>query len=126
MNQDLTSVPATDRNVAVGYLRAFITLLVIGHHAVLAYHPYAPPPPTSLGAEPMFWQAFPVVDSQRWPGIEVFVGFNDVFFMSLMFFVSGLFVWPSLQRKGPGLFLSDRLRRLGIPFLVAAGLLAPL
>jgi peptidoglycan/LPS O-acetylase OafA/YrhL len=126
MNQNLTSAPATERNVAVGYLRAFITLLVIAHHAVLAYHPYAPPPATSLGSEPMLWQAFPVVDTQRWPGVDVFVGFNDVFFMSLMFFVSGLFVWPSLQRKGPGLFLSDRLRRLGIPFLVAAGLLAPL
>jgi peptidoglycan/LPS O-acetylase OafA/YrhL len=56
----------------------------------------------------------------------VFVGFNDIFFMSLMFLVSGLFVWPSLQHKGPRKFLSDRVRRLGIPFVVAAGLLAPL
>jgi peptidoglycan/LPS O-acetylase OafA/YrhL len=123
---NLPSLPAPERNVAVGYLRAFVTLLVIAHHAVLAYHPYAPPPPTSLSSEPMLWQAFPVVDSQRWPGIEVFVGFNDVFFMSLMFLVSGLFVWPSLQRKGPGRFLTDRFRRLGIPFVVAAALLAPL
>jgi peptidoglycan/LPS O-acetylase OafA/YrhL len=126
MNDNLISEPATERNVAAGYLRAFVTLLVIAHHAVLAYHPYAPPPPTSLSSDPMLWQAFPVVDSQRWPGVDVFVGFNDAFFMSLMFFVSGLFVWPSLQRKGPGLFVRDRLRRLGIPFVVAAGLLAPL
>jgi peptidoglycan/LPS O-acetylase OafA/YrhL len=126
MPNNLPSVPAAERNVAVGYLRAFVTVLVIAHHAVLAYHPYAPPPPTSLSSEPMLWQAFPVVDSQRWPGVEVFVGFNDVFFMSLMFFVSGLFVWPSLQRKGPGRFLRDRFRRLGIPFVVAAALLAPL
>jgi peptidoglycan/LPS O-acetylase OafA/YrhL len=126
MHDKLTVGPATERNVAVGYLRAFVTLLVIAHHAALAYHPYAPPAPTSLGSQPMLWQAFPVVDSQRWMGLDVFVGFNDVFFMSLMFLVSGLFVWPSLQRKGPGQFLSARLWRLGLPFVLAAGLLAPL
>jgi peptidoglycan/LPS O-acetylase OafA/YrhL len=126
MPNDLPSTPATGRNVAVGYLRAFVTLLVIAHHSVLAYHPYAPQPPASLSSEPMLWQAFPVVDSQRWPGVDVFVGFNDVFFMSLMFLLSGLFVWPSLQRKGPARFLVDRFRRLGIPFVFTVALLAPL
>jgi hypothetical protein len=126
MPNDLPSAPASERNVAVGYLRAFVTLLVIAHHSVLAYHPYAPPPPKSLTSEPMLWQAFPVVDSHRWAGVDIFVGFNDVFFMSLMFLVSGLFVWPSLQRKGSGRFLRDRLLRLGVPFLVAAAVLAPL
>ena len=29
---------------AVGYVRAFITLLVVAHHAMLAYHPFAPRP----------------------------------------------------------------------------------
>jgi peptidoglycan/LPS O-acetylase OafA/YrhL len=126
MHDTSNAAPATNRNVAMGNLRAFVTLLVIAHHAVLAYHPYAPPPSASLSAEPMLWQAFPIVDSHRWPGIDVFVGFNDAFFMSLMFLVSGLFLWPSLQRKGPSRFLGGRLRRLGIPFLVAAGLLSPL
>jgi hypothetical protein len=28
--------------------------------------------------------------------------FNDSFFMAAMFFLSGLFVWPSLKRKGIG------------------------
>jgi peptidoglycan/LPS O-acetylase OafA/YrhL len=120
------AAPGTERNVAVGNLRAFVTLLVIAHHAVLAYHPYAPAPPASFTAEPMLWQAFPVVDGHRWPGIDVFVGFNDAYFMSLMFLVSGLFLWPSLQRKGATRFLGGRLRRLGIPFLVAAGVLSPL
>jgi len=67
-----------------------------------------------------------VVDSQRWTGFSLFVGFNDVFFMSLMFFLSGLFVWNSLERKGAGMFLRDRLIRLGIPFATAAALVAPL
>jgi hypothetical protein len=66
-------------NLAVGYLRAFITLLVLAHHAVLAYHPFAPPPPATLVAQPRWWQAFPVVDPQKWTGFSLFVGFNDIF-----------------------------------------------
>jgi hypothetical protein len=112
--------------VSIGYLRAFITLLVLAHHAVLAYHPFAPAPPASLAAQPRWWQAFPVVDSQRWTGFALLASFNDIFFMALMFFLSGLFVCKSLQRKGSTPFLRDRAARLGVPFLVAAAVIAPL
>ena len=117
---------ASTYNVSVGYLRAFVTLLVLAHHAALAYHPYAPPPPTSLAAVPRWWQAFPVVDSARWTGFSLLVGFNDIFFMALMFFLSGLFVWKSLARKGGGTFVRDRALQLGVPFFAAAALVAPL
>jgi peptidoglycan/LPS O-acetylase OafA/YrhL len=113
-------------NVAIGYLRAFVTVLVLAHHAALAYHGFAPAPSTSLVTQPRLWLAFPVVDAQRWSGFTLLVGFNDIFFMSLMFFLSGLFVWKSLQRKGSGAFLLDRALRLGLPFVVAAALVAPL
>lgn len=113
-------------NLALGYLRAFITLLVLAHHSVLAYHPYAPAPSSRFNSQPLMWAAFPIVDTQRWRGIDLFVGFNDIFFMSLMFFLSGLFVWPSLVRKGTARFIRDRLLRLGLPFLVASMVLAPL
>jgi peptidoglycan/LPS O-acetylase OafA/YrhL len=111
--------------VSIGYLRAFVTLLVVAHHAVLAYHPYAPPPPVSLVSTPI-WQIFPVVDPHKWSGWPLFVGFNDVFFMSLMFFLSGLFVQQSVERKGVGRFVRDRLLRLGLPFLVAAAVISPI
>jgi peptidoglycan/LPS O-acetylase OafA/YrhL len=113
-------------NVAIGYLRAFITVLVVAHHAALAYHPFAPAPIAPLMAEPRLWPAFPVVDAQRWSGFSLLVGFNDTFFMSLMFFLSGLFVWKSLQHKGSGAFLRNRALRLGLPFVVAAAFAAPL
>ena len=122
----LAAAPDSQYNVSIGYLRAFITVLVVAHHAALAYHPFAPPAPASLLAQPRWWQAFPVVDSARWIGWAVLVGFNDVFFMSLMFFLSGLFVWKSLQRKRAGAFVRDRVVRLGIPFAVAAAVIAPL
>jgi peptidoglycan/LPS O-acetylase OafA/YrhL len=115
-----------DYNISIGYLRAFITLLVVAHHAALAYAPFSPPVASSLAAPPRWWQAFPIVDSVKWSGAATIVGFNDTFFMSLMFFISGLFVWSSLQRKSVRGFLRDRMQRLGIPFLAAAAILAPL
>jgi peptidoglycan/LPS O-acetylase OafA/YrhL len=114
------------RNIALGYLRAFITLLVVAHHSALAYHPDAPAVATSLATQPRWWQAFPVVDAHRWAGFSAFIGFNDVFFMALMFLLSGLFVTGSLERKGASRFVRDRALRLGIPFLAAAAVIAPL
>jgi len=98
------AAPQATYSLAIGYLRGFVTVLVLAHHAVLAYHPYAPPPAASLLTPPRLWGAFPVVDNQKWPGFSLFVGFNDTFFMALMFFLSGLFVWSSLRRKGTAAF----------------------
>ena len=113
-------------NYSIGYLRGFIVALVVAHHAVLAYHPFAPPPPSSLVAQPRWWQAFPIVDPKRWSGFSLFVGFNEAFFMSLMFFLSGLFVWHSVHTKGSASFLRGRLLRLGLPFIMASAIIAPL
>jgi hypothetical protein len=128
VNPDATSTHATagNYNLAVGYLRAFITLLVLAHHAALAYQPYAPAPAATLVAQPRTWQWMPVVDAHHSAVFSYFVGFNDIFFMSLMFFLSGLFVYRSLERKGVGMFLRDRLLRLGLPFVFAAAVIAPL
>jgi peptidoglycan/LPS O-acetylase OafA/YrhL len=116
-----------DYSVALGYLRAFVTLLVLAHHAALAYHPIAPAiATTSLAAEPRWWLVFPVIDSQRSSIAMLLVAFNDIFFMSLMFLLSGVFVWASLKRKGSAIYFRDRLLRLGVPFVVAAAVLAPL
>jgi hypothetical protein len=43
-----------------------------------------------------------------------------------MFFISGLFVRDSLARRGSANFLSDRARRLGIPYLVSIFVLMPM
>ncbi|MGR4863699.1 acyltransferase family protein [Caulobacter sp. LARHSG274] len=115
----------TIRNAPVGALRAFLTLLVIAHHAALTYHPYAPPP-KAFAAPPILWTAFPVVDPQKFAGFGLLTLVNDLFFMSLMFLVSGLFVAASLKAKGAAGFLKSRALRLGAPFVIGAGLLAPL
>jgi hypothetical protein len=118
-------VARAGHNVALGYLRGFLVVLVLAHHSVLAYIDLPQPLASSLLAQPQLWRAFPVLDHVHSTGFGLFTGFNDDFFMSLMFFVSGLFVWSSLRRKGNAGFIRDRLRRLGIPFLFAAAIIAP-
>ena len=109
------------REVSVDYLRAFVTLLVLAHHSSLAYTTFA-----HLDTTNFLLSTAPIVDSQRWGFLDYAENFNDVFFMSLMFFISGLFVWPTLRAKGVGSFLRDRLVRLGLPFLIGAIFLMPL
>ena len=52
--------------------------------------------------------------------------FNDSFMMVAMFLLSGLFVWPSLQRKGASDFLRGRWLRLGVPLAVGVVILMPI
>ncbi|HUY38817.1 MAG TPA: acyltransferase [Candidatus Binataceae bacterium] len=121
------STARATRNLALGYLRGFLVVLVLAHHSVLAYIASPPPLPKSLLDPVRWWRAFPIIDTRaHWAGFSLFTGFNDDFFMSLMFFISGLFVWSSLRRKGAGTFARDRLIRLGIPFLVGAAIVAPI
>jgi hypothetical protein len=105
----VSAVPKTKaRNAALDRGRTFITMLVLIHHSVIAY--------TYFGH----------TDRDAFLGFDCVVMFNDSFFMAAMFFLSGLFVWPSLQRKGTGWFLRDRCWRLGLPFVVCALLIMPL
>ncbi len=125
MNTEISAIsPGSPRNAALDSLRSFITLLVVAHHAVLAYFPYAPPLGAFDGNE--IWGAFPIIDAAKGKGLDILVLWNDTFFMALMFLLSGLFVGPSLTRKRAGGFVRDRLVRLGLPFVWAAFVLAPL
>lgn len=121
----MSPVAASPRNAALDQLRSFVTLLVLLHHTLLAYHPYAPPPGPFDGPS-LPWTAFPVVDGALLAAANWIVGFNDVFFMSLMFLISGVFVWPALARRGAYDFARERLLRLGLPFMIGAAVLAPL
>ena len=102
-----------DYNVAVGYLRGFARFLVFALHSIVAYYrgPYPP-------AGPVLDQSIPVRDHAQFAGARFLVAFNEISLMSLLFFLSGLFLWSSLQRKGPGGFLRERVARVLIPFVV--------
>ena len=59
-------------------------------------------------------------------GFNLIVQWNDGFFMPLMFLLAGLFVRPSLERKGLGRYLADRALRLGVPLLIGVATVVPL
>jgi hypothetical protein len=50
----------------------------------------------------------------------------DVFMMPVFFFVAGYFALPSLTKQGTWKFLKGKLRRLGIPWLLAILIIVPL
>jgi surface polysaccharide O-acyltransferase-like enzyme len=116
---DLTKV--SGRKVEFDYLRSFAVTLVLCHHAVLAYTTSA-----FINLENPIATSSPVVNEQRWPGFDLIVAFNETFFMPLLFFVSGIFVWQSLVRKGARKYLGGRLIRLGLPFVIGVLFLIPL
>jgi hypothetical protein len=112
-------------SIALGNLRAAVILIVLAFHSVLAYLGSLPAAAPKFDAPPYRWQAFPIIDSERWFGFDLFCALQDVYLMSFMFFLSGLFVWPSLRRKGSGGYLHQRLLRLGLPFVLVVYLLMP-
>jgi surface polysaccharide O-acyltransferase-like enzyme len=103
-----TAPKATTRNVALDRARTFLTLVVVVHHSVIPY--------TYFGH----------TDPKSWLGFDAVVLATDSFFMAMFFFLSGLFVWPSLAHKAPHIFLRDRLLRLGLPFAIAAFTIIPI
>ena len=109
------------RAVWLDYLRSFITLLVVAHHAALGYATFSHFEPTHY-----IYSTAPIVDDSRWVGMDTLIGVNDIFFMPLMFLLSGLFVYRGLLKKGAKAYLTDRFIRLGIPFLFAEILIIPL
>jgi glucans biosynthesis protein C len=113
-------------NLAVKNLKGVVIVIVLAFHSVLAYLSFSPTPSLAFDDPPYRWLSIPIVDSERWFGFDLFCAFQDLYLMTLMFFISGLFVWPSLARKGSRAFISDRLLRLGLPFCLVVGLLMPL
>ena len=93
---------------------------------MLAYLNWIPRITVPFADPPFSWRSFPIVDDERFFGFDLFCAWQDVYLMSLMFFLSGLFVWPSLKRKGDWSFVRDRALRLGLPFLFGVLILMPL
>lgn len=57
--------------------------------------------------------------------LEVFVVVNETYFMQLFFFISGIFVPQSFDKKGSFVFLQERIKRLGIPPVVYTFFIGP-
>ncbi|MBR1091361.1 acyltransferase [Bradyrhizobium manausense] len=99
---------AKTRNMSLDRARTFLTLVVLLHHAVIPYTYFGHTDPTSFF------------------GFDMIVLATDSFFMAMFFFLSGLFAWSGIARKGPASYLADRIRRLGIPFVICAFTVIPI
>jgi surface polysaccharide O-acyltransferase-like enzyme len=58
--------------------------------------------------------------------LSLFVVTNQSFFMGMFFFISALFILPSLSGKGTSRFIRERLLRLGIPLVLYFFIISPL
>jgi hypothetical protein len=113
-------------SMALNNLRGLVILIVLAFHSLLAYLGSLGPSAFPFDLSPYEWRAFPIVDSHRWFGFDLFCAWQDVYLMSLMFFLSALFTWSSLARKQTLRFLGDRFQRLGVPFIFALVVVMPL
>ena len=113
---------------ALSHLRLFLVVMVVLHHAALAYNSYFNFTDIYLlaGVIPFSNLINPIVDTAKSPLANLTNGILDSFFMSTMFFISGIFVWGSLKRKGVTSFILTRAKRLGIPFILGVFILMPL
>jgi surface polysaccharide O-acyltransferase-like enzyme len=95
------------RLIFLDNLRIYLTILVIVHHAALAY-----------GGAGSWSIRDPAVDDISPIFLTLFNALNQSYFMTAFFLLAGYFTPRSLETKGPKSFLIDRLIRLGVPLLV--------
>ncbi len=98
----------------VDNIRILLTILVIMHHTMITY-----------GAEGSWYFLDPQTDELSSLLLTIIATLDQGFFMGLFFFISAYFVPGSYNRKGPRMFLKDRLIRLGIPLLIFTILVNP-
>ncbi|WP_035696349.1 acyltransferase family protein [Glycomyces tenuis] len=96
-------------------LRVYLTFLVVAHHVAIAYG--------NLPVWP-YWDA-PEHSAEGLP-LDLFALLNQSYMMGFFFLVSGYFTPGSLDRRDSKSYAMERLRRLGIPFLIFLVLLRPL
>lgn len=100
-NKDAAMAGASPRNAGIDYLKIFLTLLVVLHHAGQPYGPTGGP--------------WPLSHAEKFALLGPFFHINASFFMGLFFLISGYFMPAAFDRMGAGRFLAQRLWRFGVP-----------
>lgn len=104
------------RDLSIDYLRTTLILVVVVLHSAQPY----------TGDNHFSWRNMILSDVTRLPCFDYALNFFDAFFMSLFFFISGLFIYPALRRHGTAHFLRERVLRLGVPFAFSVAFLLPI
>jgi fucose 4-O-acetylase-like acetyltransferase len=93
-------------------IRSIVIVFVVLFHAILPYFDGCP-----------WWY---VVDPPPISFSFFFIVFLDPVLMPILFLISGLFAWPSFDRKGAAHFLDGKVRRLLVPFVLCTLLFSPI
>jgi peptidoglycan/LPS O-acetylase OafA/YrhL len=109
--------PSRPRLFYIDNLRILLTILVILHHLAIVYGGPGGGVPYKEDGE------MGTVSSILMP---LFLAINQSFFMGFFFMISSYFGPGSVDRKGAGPYLVDRLKRLGIPLLFYMVVISPL
>lgn len=100
----------------VDNLRIALVILVVLHHVAMVYGASAP----------FYYVEPPFTDPTAFQVLLIFALVNQAWFMGAFFLLAGYFTPGSLDRKGAGSFLKERLLRLGVPLLVYIFVLNPI
>jgi acyltransferase-like protein len=98
-----------DRILFLDNTRYLMVLLVVIFHSALAYNS----------------QGWPVKDYNS-EFFDYVTRTLDIFLMPVLFFIAGYFALPSLHKKNTWLFVKNKIKRLGIPWLVGVMLMGPI
>jgi peptidoglycan/LPS O-acetylase OafA/YrhL len=109
--------PSRSRLFYIDNLRILLTMLVILHHLAIVYGGSGGGVPYKEDGE------MGMVSSTL---MSLFLAINQSFFMGFFFMISSYFSPGSIDRKGAGPYLKDRLIRLGIPLLFYMVVISPL
>ena len=102
---------SSNRRAFFDNLRSLMVLLVLVFHSGASY-----------GTAVKFW---PFHDQNPSKGIDLFMFLGDVFMMAVLFFTAGYFALPNIQKKGTWKFVTGKLKRLGIPWLIITVIILP-
>jgi glucans biosynthesis protein C len=102
----------SSRTIFFDNLRSLMVLLVLIFHSGASY-----------GSGVEFW---PFHDKNPSRIIDIFMFLCDVFMMAILFFIAGFFTLPNLQKKGTLRFITGKLKRLGLPWLIITIIILPI
>lgn len=95
-------------------VRIFLTILVVLHHWAIAN-----------GAPGDWYLTENYLKPVESVLLTMFIATNQSFFMGFFFMLAAYFITDSYNKKGGRKFIKDRMKRLGIPFLVYTFVISP-
>jgi len=120
VTKTIKEADAKARYLWIDYLRGINILATVVFHSFIAYSPY-------IQSIPLDLVPIPYIDkSSQIQMADLMVLLRPMFSMQLMFFISGLFAWRGLEKRGPSGYIGERFRRLILPLAAAAFVLMPI